>query len=75
VIAILDIAPVSRGHTLLMPRRHCETLAGLSVGESTALGVWLPVVCRAVVGAVGEGAWNVVQANGELWFLNVRACS
>jgi diadenosine tetraphosphate (Ap4A) HIT family hydrolase len=72
MIAILDIVPVSRGHTLLMPRRHCGSLAALSVAESAAAGVWLPVLGRGVMralngdgGEAGEmGAWNVVQANG-----------
>jgi hypothetical protein len=55
-----------------MPRRHCGSLAGLSVAESAAVGVWLPVLGRGVMralngdgGEAGEmGAWNVVQANG-----------
>lgn len=36
--------------------------------EAAALGFWLPVLGRAVIGALGENvedaSWNVIQANG-----------
>lgn len=40
--------------------------------EAAALGFWLPVLGRAVIGALGESvegegaSWNVIQANGIL---------
>jgi hypothetical protein len=45
----------------------------MSVAEGAAVGVWLGVLSRGVVGALSGGeergkgaAWNIVQANGEL---------
>jgi diadenosine tetraphosphate (Ap4A) HIT family hydrolase len=68
VIAFLDIAPVTRGHVLLCPRRHCAKATDMKVAESAALGVWLPVLSRAVLRVLGstteEASWNIIQANG-----------
>lgn len=40
----------------------------MSGAEAAALGFWLPVLGRAVIGALGrkteEASWNVIQANG-----------
>ncbi|KAF8859905.1 hypothetical protein BDZ45DRAFT_673040 [Acephala macrosclerotiorum] len=77
VIAFLDIAPLSPGHVLLCPRRHVEKASGMSGAEAAALGFWLPVLGRAVIGALGrkteEASWNVIQANGTLriFFISV----
>jgi len=69
VIAFLDIAPVTPGHILLCPRRHCEKATDMTVAESAAMGVWLPILTRAllkVLDATTEDAsWNIIQANGS----------
>jgi diadenosine tetraphosphate (Ap4A) HIT family hydrolase len=72
VVAFLDIAPVSRGHVLLCPRRHCVKATDMTVAESATLGVWLPILTRAVLKMLEttteEASWNIVQANGKpLW--------
>ncbi len=36
-VAILDIHPVSEGHTLILPRRHVESFTDLSPDEAAAL--------------------------------------
>lgn len=81
MLAFLDHAPISRGHVLLATRAHREKLSDVTVEEGRALGAWLGVVSRAVVGAVAEGEaeeegdgfegagggdWNVVQNNGMI---------
>lgn len=71
VFAVLDIAPVARGHVLLMPRAHYEKLSDLSPDLSAVLGFWMPIVSRSVMeGLLGINweskgmSWNVIQANG-----------
>ncbi|KFZ15189.1 hypothetical protein V501_02832 [Pseudogymnoascus sp. VKM F-4519 (FW-2642)] len=71
VFAVLDIAPLTRGHVLLIPRAHCEKLSDLNPEQSAVLGFWLPIVSRGVMaGLLGidwesKGmSWNGVQANG-----------
>jgi histidine triad (HIT) family protein len=64
VLAFLDINPLSRGHTLVIPKEPAETLGELSDEAAAAIGRVLPRLCRAVVAATGTGAYNVLQNNG-----------
>lgn len=66
VLAFLDIAPLSEGHTLLIPKEHAATLDKLSDESAGALGRVLPRLCRAVMKASGTQAYNVLQNNGAL---------
>ena len=65
VMAFLDINPLSRGHTLLIPKESAETLGELSDRAAEALGRALPRVCRAVCHATGIREYNVLQNNGS----------
>jgi len=65
VLAFLDIGPLSRGHTLLVPKEPAETLDQLSEESAAALGRVLPGLCRAVVAATGVREYNVLENNGR----------
>jgi len=64
VFAFLDIFPLSRGHTLVIPKEPAETLDKLSDEAAAAIGKVLPRICRAVIAATGQSALNVLQNNG-----------
>ena len=64
VIAFLDIAPVSRGHVLVVPKEERERLHELSPESAAALGRALRRVAAAVVRATGAADYNVLQNNG-----------
>lgn len=64
VLAFLDIAPLSDGHTLVIPKERKACLHELSDDSAAALGRVLPRLCRAVVAATGASAYNVLQNNG-----------
>ncbi|HVV87464.1 MAG TPA: HIT family protein [Kofleriaceae bacterium] len=66
VLAFLDVFPLSRGHTLVIPKEPAETLDQLSDEGAAAIGRVLPRVARAVVAATGASAYNVLQNNGPL---------
>jgi histidine triad (HIT) family protein len=66
VVAFLDVNPISRGHTLVIPREPAETLDQLSPEAAAAIGHALPRIARAVMAATGATAYNVLQNNGEL---------
>jgi len=66
VLAFLDVGPLSRGHTLVIPKEPAETLDALSDEASAAIGRVLPRICRAVKKATGTEAYNVLQNNGQL---------
>ena len=66
VLAFLDINPIARGHTLVIPREEAETLDQLSPDAAAAIGRILPRLSRAVLDATGATAFNILQNNGAL---------
>jgi histidine triad (HIT) family protein len=65
VFAFLDINPLTRGHTLVIPKEPAETLDKLSDESAAALGRVLPRLCRAVMAATGVSQYNVLENNGS----------
>ena len=53
VYAFLDINPLSRGHTLVIPKEECTTMDGLSEDSASSLGAALPKICRAIMKVTG----------------------
>ena len=64
VLAFLDVGPLSDGHTLVIPKERVAHLHELSDDAAAAIGRVLPRLCRAVMGATGCRAYNVLQNNG-----------
>ncbi|MBA2545189.1 MAG: HIT family protein [Deltaproteobacteria bacterium] len=64
VLAFLDINPISRGHTLVIPKEPAETIDKLSDDAAAAIGRVLPRISRAVLAATGTQAFNLLQNNG-----------
>jgi diadenosine tetraphosphate (Ap4A) HIT family hydrolase len=71
VIAFLDIAPLTRGHVLVAPRKHRVKMADLDSRTASELGRLLPLIARSVLRAVlpdvevSEADYNIVQNNGQ----------
>jgi diadenosine tetraphosphate (Ap4A) HIT family hydrolase len=63
-IAFLDRLPLTKCHTLLIPRDHYELLSDIPSTSAAELGRALPIVCRAVMEVSGADGFNVVQNNG-----------
>lgn len=63
VFAFLDIAPLSPGHALLIPKQAARTLDELSDEQGAALGKALPKIARALKKLTGVAAYNVLQNN------------
>lgn len=66
VLALLDVAPLSLGHALVIPKEPAVTLDELSDESAAAIGRVLPRLCRALKRATGVSAFNVLQNNGPL---------
>ena len=64
VLAFLDVFPLSRGHTLVIPKVHAETLDQLDEESAAAIGRVLPKISRAVLAATGAKDFNLLQNNG-----------
>lgn len=65
VLAFLDVNPLSRGHTLVIPKEPAATLDQLSDDAAAAIGRVLPRIARAVLAATGTSAFNLLQNNGS----------
>lgn len=63
VLAFLDIGPLAKGHTLVIPKQYARTLDEVSDETAAALGVALVRVARAVKAVTGVDAYNVLQNN------------
>ena len=66
VLAFLDIAPLSPGHAVVIPKEPAETLEQLSDESAAAVGRVLPRLCRALQAVTGTKDFNVLQNNGRL---------
>jgi len=71
-IAFLDINPVNKGHALVIPKKHFETVLDMPEDEGTALARASVKVAKAVKRATGcEGVnllHNIGKAAGQLVF-------
>jgi len=65
LLAFLDIGPLSRGHTLIIPKECVANVHELSDDAGAALGRVLPRLCEAVRQATGATAYNVLINNGQ----------
>ena len=63
VLAFLDINPVSRGHLLVIPKKHYETLLDVPEEMDARLGAVLRRLGRAVMEATGATGFNCLQNN------------
>lgn len=63
--AFLDASPFSRGHTLVCPREHGETIWDMKETDIAGLFQTASRVSKAVVAAVGADGFRFVQNNGE----------
>jgi histidine triad (HIT) family protein len=64
-LAFLDIYPLSRGHTLVCPKEHGETIWDMKEPEIGGLFLAASRVSRAIVEATGSDGFRLLQNNGE----------
>ena len=65
-LAFLDIGPISKGHLLVIPKEHSESIATLSPEAAAACGRILPKLAQAAQKATHCPAYNILQNNGSL---------
>ena len=61
-VAFLDIRPINRGHTLVVPRRHIPSLADLTDSESAAVFRLIQEVASALRSELPECAGITLSA-------------
>lgn len=73
-IAILDNYPVSKGHTLLIPKRHCKSYFDLNFIELESVGVTIGVIKRLLDTKYKPDSYNIGINCGEAAGQTVMHC-
>lgn len=63
-IGFLDIRPIHKGHTLIVPKAHFENIFDTPADFASAVYPVIKKVAEAVKNATGCDAVNIVQNNG-----------
>jgi len=64
VYAFLDVNPLAKGHTLVVPKDHHERVRDLPESAAAAIGTTVASVSRAVEDAVDAPATTIAYNNG-----------
>ncbi|WP_257172572.1 HIT family protein [Staphylococcus capitis] len=65
VYAFLDISQVTKGHTLLVPKKVSANIFETDEETMKHIGVALPKVANAIKAAFNPDGLNIIQNNGE----------
>ena len=65
-LAFLDINPVNPGHTLVVPKKHCENMLDASEADLCSLISVIPKIARAIMASGQYEAFNVAMNNGAI---------
>lgn len=63
-IGFLDIAPITKGHTLIVPKVHYTDLHDFNVSDSRGILYGLQTVSKAINASFNTVGINIVQNNG-----------
>jgi histidine triad (HIT) family protein len=64
ILAFLDIGPLVRGHTLVIPKQHHATVMETPAEVLAAVNQRMPKIARAVLAATGAKSCHVLVNNG-----------
>ena len=65
ILAFLDIAPVNKGHTLVIPKKHYETLLDMPDNLLADLMKAAKKIAKAVIKAARTDGFNIMQSNKQ----------
>ncbi len=65
VLAFMDIGPVAKGHTLVIPKAHYDPITGIPVEALKLLIVVVQRVAKAQYAGLHADGINITQANGR----------
>lgn len=65
IFAFLDIAPVNKGHTLVIPKKHYETLLGMPDNLLLELMKAAKKTAKAVIRVMRTDGFNIMQSNKQ----------
>ena len=65
VIAFLDIMPANKGHCLVVPKKHSQTLTEMDESDLEACITASKKIASALSLSFGNGSFNIVMNNGK----------
>lgn len=65
-LAMLDIAPATKGHVLIVPKEHATTMSDLSDDKLSKILVIAKKIITAMKKVHGFTDYNIIQNNGPL---------
>lgn len=65
-LAFMDIGPIVKGHTLVIPKQHYNPITGTPPEVLQKLIVVVQEIARAQFDSLGADGINVAQANGKV---------
>ena len=70
-VAFMDINPATRGHALVIPKRHARDLADVPGPDLQAMAATAHLVGRAAVAGLGAAGVNLMLSSGRAAFQTV----
>ena len=64
-LVILDKYPIDKGHSLIITKKHSETITDMNVDEVSKLFAKIPKIVNAINKATNADAFSVAQNNGK----------
>lgn len=64
--AILDVAPATKGHVLILPKCHAETLLDLPNDKAEKILIVAKKIITALMKVYGFTNYNIIQNNGRI---------
>lgn len=65
-LAFLDIAPLNKGHALIIPKKHATDIFEMSEEQMVDMGRVAHVLAPAIKAATGCEGLNLIQNNGSV---------
>ncbi len=65
VIGFLDIMPANKGHCLVVPKKHSQTLVEMNEDDLVSTVKAAKKIARALSLSFGNGSFNIVMNNGK----------
>ena len=64
-VAFMDVSPATRGHVLVVPRRHARDLLAVDAGDLAACAATAQRVAARVVERLGADGVNLLSSSGR----------
>ncbi len=65
-LAFLDIAPISIGHTLVIPKKHYENIYEIDDKTLIEISKTIKIVVNILKNKIGINAVNIMNSNGKI---------